>query len=59
MQNDIIFEGDDALAAGQFGDVWKGRFQGKQVAIKVLKLYVNSDISHHVKVLYLVFYAKE
>jgi len=37
------------LTAGQFGDVWKGTFQGQQVAIKILRLYVTSDVSQHVK----------
>lgn len=32
-----------ALCHGGFSDIWKGTFCGKEVAIKVLKLYQCSD----------------
>jgi serine/threonine protein kinase len=50
LQNCVTLEGEDAVAAGQFGDVWKGTFEGQKVAVKVLKLYVQSDITKHLKV---------
>jgi hypothetical protein len=50
IQGDVTIEGDDAVAAGQFGEIWKGTFQTQKVAVKVLKLYMTSDISQHFKV---------
>jgi len=50
VQNSVTVEGSNPLTAGQFGDVWTGTFQGNQVAIKILRLYVTSDVSQHVKV---------
>ncbi|KAG6908710.1 hypothetical protein DXG01_003643 [Tephrocybe rancida] len=49
LQKQVSLEGTDAITAGQFGDVWKGRFRGEQVAVKVLKLYLNSDLVKHTK----------
>ncbi|KAG6871954.1 hypothetical protein C0995_014553 [Termitomyces sp. Mi166 len=49
LQQQVVLEGTDAVSAGQFGDVWKGWFRGKQVAIKVLKIYLNSDHEKHTK----------
>ncbi|KAF9460455.1 kinase-like domain-containing protein [Collybia nuda] len=49
LQNRVVLEGEDAVAAGQFGDVWKGTYGGQKVAVKVLKLYVQSDITKHLK----------
>ena len=50
VQNSVTIEGSNPLTAGQFGDVWKGTFQDQQVAIKILRLYVTSDASQHMKV---------
>ena len=55
VQDSVIVEGSNPLTAGQFGDVWKGMFQGRQVAIKILRLYVTSDVSQHVKVSFSIF----
>jgi len=55
VQNSVTVEGSNPLAAGQFGDVWKGMFQGRQVAIKSLRLYGMSDVSEHVKVSFITF----
>ncbi|KAG6816422.1 hypothetical protein H0H87_006159 [Tephrocybe sp. NHM501043] len=49
LQEQVSLEGADPIAAGQFGDVWKGQFRGQLVAVKVLKLYANSDIIKHTK----------
>ena len=32
------------LYCGGFGDVWKREYRGQQVAVKVLRTYVNSDL---------------
>ena len=57
VQNSLTIEGSYPLAGGQFGEVWKGTFQDQQVAIKILKLYVTSDVSQHVKVGLGIFFA--
>ncbi|KAF9643939.1 kinase-like protein [Thelephora ganbajun] len=33
-----------APCRGGFGDVWKREYQGQQVAVKVLRIYANSDL---------------
>ena len=50
VQNAVTIDGSNPLTAGQFGDVWKGTFQDKQVAIKIIRLYGTSDATQHVKV---------
>ena len=57
VQNSVTIEGSNPLTAGQFGDVWKGMFQDQQVAIKILRLYVTSDLSQHVKVGFSISYS--
>jgi hypothetical protein len=42
--------GIDPVASGRFGDVWQGLVQGERIAIKVLRLYVTSDVKKHLKV---------
>ncbi|KAG6843949.1 hypothetical protein H0H87_011455 [Tephrocybe sp. NHM501043] len=49
LQRKVTLEGTYAIASGQFGDVWKGKFQSQQVAVKVLKIYSRSDLRKHVK----------
>lgn len=49
LRDQVSLDGTDAVAAGQFGDVWKGKFQDRQVAVKVLKVYVTSDLTKHFK----------
>ncbi|KAF8064122.1 kinase-like domain-containing protein, partial [Lyophyllum atratum] len=49
LRNQVSLDGTDAVAAGQFGDVWKGKFQDQQVAVKVLKVYMTSDLTEHFK----------
>ena len=34
----------DALYRGGFADVWKGEHCGREVAVKVLRTYSNSDL---------------
>lgn len=47
--------GQDPIAAGQFGEVWKGIIRGQDVAIKVLKVYEKSNIKKILKVGYHLF----
>ena len=42
--------GNHAVAQGNFGDVWKGLTEGQEVAIKVLRKYVRSDVQKLLKV---------
>jgi hypothetical protein len=39
------------VAAGTFGDVWKGIIRGESVAIKVLRIYEKTDVDKHLKVI--------
>ena len=41
---------EGAMCHGGFGDTWKGRYQGQEVAIKVLKVYKTSDLGQIRKV---------
>jgi hypothetical protein len=41
----------DPVAGGGFGDVYKGRYQNQEIALKVLKLYQKSDMEKLLKVL--------
>ena len=41
---------EGAMCHGGFGDTWKGRYQGQEVAIKVLKVYRTSDLGQIRKV---------
>ena len=42
--------GQDPVAGGSVGDVWKGQIQGQVVAIKVMKVYQQSDVAQLMKV---------
>ena len=35
---------EDPMCHGGFGDVWKGRHQGLEVAVKVLKVYKTGNV---------------
>ena len=41
---------DAPLYHGGFAEVWKGGYQGREVAVKVLKVYVTSDLVKITKV---------
>ena len=41
---------DAPLYHGGFAEVWKGEHQGREVAVKVLKVYVTSDLVKITKV---------
>jgi len=41
-----------ALCRGGFGDVWKGEYCGRDVAVKVVRTYSNSDLQKIVGVSY-------
>ena len=40
----------DAVASGGFGDVYKAKYQRKEIALKVLKVYQTSDMEKLLKV---------
>ena len=39
------------VAAGGYGDVYKGKFQGQAIGLKVLKVYQKSDMEKLLKVI--------
>jgi hypothetical protein len=41
-----------ALYRGGFGDVWKGKHCGRDVAVKVIRTYSNSDLQRIIGVSY-------
>ena len=41
---------DAPLYYGGFAEVWKGKHQGREVAVKVLKVYMTSDLVKITKV---------
>jgi hypothetical protein len=47
---DIQFTGGRAVAAGGFGEVWKGLCQSQEIAVKVLKVFESSDMTKLLKV---------
>ena len=40
----------DPLCRGEFGDVWKGKHDGREVAAKVLRVYQTCDFKKVKKV---------
>ena len=40
----------DPLCHGEFGDVWKGKYNGREVAAKVLRVYQTNDFKRVAKV---------
>jgi serine/threonine protein kinase len=48
--HDVQKTGTYALTAGQFGDVWTGLIGDHKIAIKVLKVYMRSNIEKLLKV---------
>ena len=43
---------DVAHCRGGFADVWKGTYHGREVAIKVLRVYATSDLQKITRVSY-------
>lgn len=41
---------ENPLRHDEFGDVWKGRYNGKEVAAKVLRVYSTSDFKKTTRV---------
>jgi hypothetical protein len=49
--DDVQLTGTDPVAAGMFGDVWKGMMYGDQViAVNILRVYEKSDVDKLLKV---------
>jgi hypothetical protein len=42
--------GQDAVAGGSFGDIWKGEVDGHIIAIKVMRTFGASDVTRFLKV---------
>ena len=40
----------DPLVGGGFADVWKGQYQGREVAVKVLRVFKTDDLKKTRKV---------
>lgn len=40
----IRMKGEHAVASGGFGDVWRGKHRGQNIAIKMLRIYQDSDL---------------
>ena len=36
---------DNALYSGGYADVWKGQYRGRDVAVKVIRTFSNSDLA--------------
>ncbi|TFK27653.1 kinase-like protein [Coprinopsis marcescibilis] len=45
----VLKSGDQPLAAGHFGEVWKGQFLEQPICLKVVRLYQNSDAHRLIK----------
>ena len=45
ISENISKEGDIAFASGGFADVWKGRYNGNRVCIKVCRAYTAENLS--------------
>jgi hypothetical protein len=51
VRDDVQLIGTDPVAAGTFGDVWKGSIGGREaIAVKVLRVYEKSDVKKLLKV---------
>lgn len=46
----VKLTGVSAVDGGSYGDVWKAKFEGKDMAVKVLKVYQKSDIDKLLRV---------
>jgi hypothetical protein len=44
--------GHTALYGGSFGEIWKGLLNGQTIAVKVLRVYLQSDKEKLLKVVY-------
>lgn len=53
MREDIKLVGTDPIAAGRFGEVWKGTTSNNEIiAVKILRVYEKSDAEKLLKVFY-------
>ncbi|TEB27456.1 kinase-like protein [Coprinellus micaceus] len=49
MLTEIAVQDNQAVAAGHFGEIWKGVFRGRPVCMKVVKVYQKSDVAKLLK----------
>lgn len=51
IREDLVLLGTDPVAAGRFGEVWKGSLPGRGVvAVKILRVYEQCDVEKLLKV---------
>lgn len=48
--DDVRLEGQDAVDAGGFSDIYKGDFKGRVVCIKAIRVYEAAEVKHLLKV---------
>jgi predicted unusual protein kinase regulating ubiquinone biosynthesis (AarF/ABC1/UbiB family) len=48
--SDVATRDNHPVARGTFGDVWRGQISGREVAIKVLRVYQRADVQKLLKV---------
>ncbi|TFK41745.1 kinase-like domain-containing protein [Crucibulum laeve] len=41
-----VERGESPMTAGHFGDIWKGKFQSRNVCLKIIKMYEKSRVDH-------------
>lgn len=42
--------GDSPMYGGSYGDIWKGSFRGQEIAVKILRTFIQSDPTKILKV---------
>jgi hypothetical protein len=46
LRGGLVKTSDIAIASGGFGDVWKGAYKGRRVAIKSLRVCMTDDLDY-------------
>ena|SRR5882762_2419391 len=50
MLKGLELSGNSAIDGGGFGDIWKGLFKGQEIAVKILRIFSQSDKDKILKV---------
>lgn len=50
LSEDLEKDGTEARTSGGFADVWLGKYQGRSVALKVLRIYGGDNVKKVKKV---------